>query len=112
LGIEVAAFHAQLEDDMWTACSTRHAKKQHLADHDDDQSEITYINVGTNIRYGSHAMMMSPGFDSGWDNDMSSKGTMEAELSPEDASTIHHTIPMVSPPTTIPFSPHLMMNVH
>jgi hypothetical protein len=49
-------------------------------------------------------MMMSPGFDSGWDNDMSSKGTMEAELSPEDASTIHHTIPMVSPPTTIPFS--------
>jgi hypothetical protein len=32
-------------------------------------------------------MMMSPGFDGGWDNDMSSKGTMEAVLSPEDAST-------------------------
>jgi hypothetical protein len=66
LGIEVAACHPQLEDDMSTACSMRHAKKQCLADHNDDQSKITY-----SVRYGSHhAMTMSPGFDGGWDNDM------------------------------------------
>jgi hypothetical protein len=32
-------------------------------------------------------MMTSPGFDGGWDNDMSSKGTMEAVLALEDASS-------------------------
>jgi hypothetical protein len=32
-------------------------------------------------------MMTSPSFDGGWDNDMSSKGTMEAVLAPENAST-------------------------
>jgi hypothetical protein len=44
----------------------------------DDQSKITYIDGGTSIEYGSNG---------GWDNDMSSKGTMEAVLAPEDAST-------------------------
>ena len=48
-------------------------------------------------------MMTSPSFDGGWDNNMSSKGTMEALLAPEDAftspshdpcgqSTTNHTI--------------------
>jgi hypothetical protein len=32
-------------------------------------------------------MMTSPSFNGGWDNDKSSKGTMEAVLVPEDAST-------------------------
>jgi hypothetical protein len=32
-------------------------------------------------------MMTSPGFDGGWDNNVSSKGTMEAVLALEDAST-------------------------
>jgi hypothetical protein len=32
-------------------------------------------------------MMTSPSFDGGWDNNMSSKGTMEALLAPEDALT-------------------------
>jgi hypothetical protein len=32
-------------------------------------------------------MTTSPGFDGGWDNDMSLKGTMEAILALEDAST-------------------------
>jgi hypothetical protein len=32
-------------------------------------------------------MTTSPSFDGGWDNDMSSKGKMEAVLAPEDAST-------------------------
>jgi hypothetical protein len=31
--------------------------------------------------------MTSPGFNGGWDSDMSSKGTMESILAPEDAST-------------------------
>jgi hypothetical protein len=71
-----------------TGCSTRHAKKQRLANRDDDQSKITYIDGGTNIVDGSHGtMMISPGFDGGCDNNMSSKGTMEAVLAPEDAST-------------------------
>ena len=88
LGIEVAACHPQPEDNTSTGRSTRHAKKQWLADRNDDQSKITYINGGTNVEYGSHdAMMTSPSFDGGWDNDMSSKGTMEAVLAPEDAST-------------------------
>jgi hypothetical protein len=49
LGIEVAACHPQPEDNTVTAHSTRHTKKQRLADHNDDQSEITYIDGGTNI---------------------------------------------------------------
>jgi hypothetical protein len=76
LGIEVAACHSQPEDNMSTAFSMRHAKKQRLADCDDDQSEITYIHGGANDEYGS---------DGGWDNDISSKRTMEAVLAPEDA---------------------------
>jgi hypothetical protein len=32
-------------------------------------------------------MMTSPSFDGGWDNDMSSKGTMEAVLAPENADS-------------------------
>jgi hypothetical protein len=32
-------------------------------------------------------MTTSPSFNGGWDNDMSSKGTMEAVLAPEDTST-------------------------
>jgi hypothetical protein len=88
LGIEVVACHPQPEDNTSTAHSTRHAKKQRLADRDDDQSKITYINGGINVEYGSHhAMTTSPGFDGGWDNDMSSKGTMEAVLALEDDST-------------------------
>jgi hypothetical protein len=88
LGIEVAVCHPQPKDHTSTACSMRHAKKQCLADHDDDQSKITYINGGTNVRYGSHhTMTTSPGVDIGLDNDMSSKGTMAAVLAMEDAST-------------------------
>jgi hypothetical protein len=88
LGIEVALCPPQLQDDIMTARSTRHAKKQCLADDDDVQSEITYIDVGTNVTYGSHhTMTMSSGLDGGLDNDISSKGTMEAVLAPEDAST-------------------------
>jgi hypothetical protein len=74
----------------------RHAKKQHLADDDDVQSEITYIDGGTNVTYGSH--------HGGFNDDISSKGTMEAVLAPEDSSmhlshnphgqsTSNHTIP-------------------
>jgi hypothetical protein len=41
LGTEGAAYCPQPEDNTSTGCSTRHAKRQQLADHDDDQSEIT-----------------------------------------------------------------------
>jgi hypothetical protein len=51
LGIEVVVCPPQLQDDILTTCSMRHAKKQHLADDDDVQSEITYIDGGTNITY-------------------------------------------------------------
>jgi hypothetical protein len=88
LGIEVAVCPPQLQEDILTAHYMRHAKKQHLADDDDVQSEITYIDVGTNVTYGSHhAMTMSPGLNSGLNDDISSKGTMEAVLAQEDAST-------------------------
>jgi hypothetical protein len=76
LGIEVAVCPPQLQDDILTAHSKRHAKKQCLVGEDDVQSKITYINVGTNVTYGSrHAMTMSPGLDGGFDDDISSKGT-------------------------------------
>jgi hypothetical protein len=53
LGIEVAVYPPQLQDDILMACSMRHAKKQRLADDNDVQSKITYIDIGTNIMYGS-----------------------------------------------------------
>jgi hypothetical protein len=103
LGIEVAACHPQPEDNMLTACSMRHAKKQRLADCDADQSEITYIDGGANVEYGS---------DGGWDNDMSSKGTMEAVLAQKMLPPLHLTIPLVSPPPTILFSHHWTKNAY
>ena len=88
LGIEVAVCPPQLQDNILTARSMRHAKKQRVADDDDVQSEITYIDGGTNVTYGSHhAMTMSPVLDGGFNDDISSKGTMEAVLAQEDAST-------------------------
>jgi hypothetical protein len=88
LYFECGVYCPQPEDNTLTGCSTRYAKKQRLDNCNDDQSKITYIDGGTNIEYGSHdAMMTSPSFDGGWDNNMSSNGTMEALLAPEDAST-------------------------
>jgi hypothetical protein len=88
LSFEVAVCHPQLQDNILTARSMRHAKKQHLADDDDVQSKITYINGGTNVMYGSHhAMTIFPVLDGGFNDDISSKGTMEAVLALEDSST-------------------------
>jgi hypothetical protein len=57
-------------------------------------------------------MMTSPSFNGGRDNALSSKGTMEAVLAPEDAATSPSHNPLVSPPPMIPFSHHLMKNAN
>jgi hypothetical protein len=113
LGIEVATYCQQPEDNTSTGCFTRHAKKQRLANRDDDQSKITYINGGTNVEYGSHnAMMTSPSFDGGWDNDMSSTEQWKLYWHRKMLPHLHHTIPVVSPPPMILFSHHLTENAN